>query len=76
MGIDETNGVDFAVFQMNGSMKRWCRDYMLTTLVGSPSLTWHRFSKLFLEIFLYVTLREDYHILYEHLHQGSMTLTQ
>lgn len=44
MGIVETNGVDFAAFQMIGSARRWWRDYMLTTPVGSPTLTWDQFS--------------------------------
>ncbi|XP_070040855.1 uncharacterized protein [Nicotiana tomentosiformis] len=76
MGIVETNGVDFAVFQMTGSTKRWWRDYMLTTPAGSPALTWYRFSQLFLEKFIPVTLREDYYRQLERLQQGSMIITQ
>ncbi|XP_070046930.1 uncharacterized protein [Nicotiana tomentosiformis] len=76
MGIVKTNGVDFAVFQMAGSAKRWWRDYMLTRPAGSPTLTWDKFSRLFLEKFLPITLREDYRRQFERLRQGSMIVTQ
>ncbi|XP_070034228.1 uncharacterized protein [Nicotiana tomentosiformis] len=76
MGIVETNGVDFAVFQMTSSVKRWWLDYTLTKLVGSPALTWEQFSRLFLEKFLPVTLRVDYRKQFEHLQQDNMTVTQ
>ncbi|XP_070044860.1 uncharacterized protein [Nicotiana tomentosiformis] len=76
MGIVETNGVDFAVFQMTGSAKRWWRDYTLTRPVGSPALTWEKFSRLYLDKFLPITLREDYRRQFEHLQRGSMTVTQ
>ncbi|XP_070039642.1 uncharacterized protein [Nicotiana tomentosiformis] len=76
MGIVETNGVDFAEFQMTGSAKRWWRDYILTRPVGLPALTWEQFSQLFLEKLLPITLREDFHKQFERLQQGSMTVTQ
>ncbi|XP_070032008.1 uncharacterized protein [Nicotiana tomentosiformis] len=76
MGIVETNGVDFPMFRMMGSAKRWWRDYMLTRPAGLPELTWDQFSQLFLEKYLPVTLREDYRKQFEHLQQGSMTVTQ
>ncbi|XP_070055214.1 uncharacterized protein [Nicotiana tomentosiformis] len=75
MGIVETNKVDFVVFQMMGSAKRWWRDYMLTGPAGSPALTWEQFSRLFLEKFLPITLREDYRRQFEGLQQGSMAVT-
>nr|XP_009798968.1 PREDICTED: uncharacterized protein LOC104245098 [Nicotiana sylvestris] len=40
MEIVETNGINFAAFQLSGSAKKWWRDYMLTRPVGSPALTW------------------------------------
>ncbi|XP_070036244.1 uncharacterized protein [Nicotiana tomentosiformis] len=55
MGIVETNEVDFAVFQMADSAKRWWRDSMLTRPGGSPTLTWEQFSQLFLGKFLPIT---------------------
>ncbi|XP_070034238.1 uncharacterized protein [Nicotiana tomentosiformis] len=76
MGIVETNGVDFAVFQMTGSARRWWRDYILARPVGSPALTWEQFSQLFLEKFLPITLREDYRKQFERLQQDNMTVTQ
>ncbi|XP_070035742.1 uncharacterized protein [Nicotiana tomentosiformis] len=76
MGIVETNGVDFAVFQMTDSAERWWRDFMLPRPDGSPTLTWEQFSQLFLEKFLPITLREDFRRQIERLKQGSMTVTQ
>ncbi|XP_070035697.1 uncharacterized protein [Nicotiana tomentosiformis] len=60
MGIVESNGVDFVVFLMTGSAKRWWKDYIFTRPIGSPALTWEQFSQLFLEKFLPITLRENY----------------
>ncbi|XP_070046984.1 uncharacterized protein [Nicotiana tomentosiformis] len=76
LGIVETIGVDFAVFQMTGSSKRWWRHYMLIRPARSPALTWDQFSQLFLEKLIPVTLREDYRRQFERLQQGSMTVTQ
>lgn len=59
MGIVETNGVDFAAYQTNGSAKKWWRDYLLTRPAGSPALTWDQFYQLFIEKFLPITLREE-----------------
>ncbi|XP_070034479.1 uncharacterized protein [Nicotiana tomentosiformis] len=63
-------------FSDEGSSKRWWRDFTLTRRAGSPTLTWEQFSKLFLEKFLPITLREDYRRQFERLQQGSMTVTQ
>jgi len=76
MGIVESNGVDFAVFQMTGSAKRWWKDYVFTRPVGSPALIWEQFSQLCLEKFLPITLRENYRKQFECLQQGSMSVTQ
>ncbi|XP_033512589.2 uncharacterized protein [Nicotiana tomentosiformis] len=76
MCIVESNGVDFAVYQMTSSAKRWWRDYVRGTPAGSPPLTWDQFSQLFLEKFVHVILREGYRNQFEHLQQGSMTVTQ
>ncbi|XP_070040429.1 uncharacterized protein [Nicotiana tomentosiformis] len=76
MGIVEINGVDFDVFQMTGSAKRWWRDYTLTRPVGSPTLSWEQLSQLFLEKFLPITLREEFHKQFERLQHGNMTVTQ
>ncbi|XP_070054709.1 uncharacterized protein [Nicotiana tomentosiformis] len=76
MGIVETNRVNSPVFQMTGSAKRWWRDYVLSRLAGSPSLTWDQFSQLFLEKFNPFTLREEYRRQFERLQQGGMTVTQ
>ncbi|XP_070045716.1 uncharacterized protein [Nicotiana tomentosiformis] len=59
-----------------GSAKRWWGDYMLTRQVGSPALTWEQFSRLFLDKFLPITLREDYRMQFERLQQDSLTVTQ
>ncbi|XP_070004218.1 uncharacterized protein [Nicotiana sylvestris] len=75
MGILETNGVDFAAFQMIGSAKKWWRDYLLTRPVGSSALTWDQFSHLLLEKFLHVTTQEEKRRQFEQLQQGSMIVT-
>ncbi|XP_070031979.1 uncharacterized protein [Nicotiana tomentosiformis] len=76
LGIVETIGVDFVVFQMTGSTKRWWQDYVLNRPAGSPSLTWDQFSQLFLEKIIPFTLREVYRRQFERLQQGSMAVTQ
>ncbi|XP_070002728.1 uncharacterized protein [Nicotiana sylvestris] len=76
MGIVETNGVDFAAFRLSGSAKKWWRVYCLARPAGSPSLTWDKFSQLFLEKYLPITQREDYRRQFERLQQGSITVTQ
>uniref|UniRef100_A0A1U7VE82 Uncharacterized protein LOC104215184 n=1 Tax=Nicotiana sylvestris TaxID=4096 RepID=A0A1U7VE82_NICSY len=72
MGIFEINVVDFAMFQMTSSAKRWWKDYVFTRPVGSPALTWEQFSQLFLEKFFPITMREDYHKQFERLQQESL----
>ncbi|XP_070055112.1 uncharacterized protein [Nicotiana tomentosiformis] len=37
MGIVESSGVNFIVFQMTGSAKRWWRDYIFTRPADSPA---------------------------------------
>ncbi|XP_070044819.1 uncharacterized protein [Nicotiana tomentosiformis] len=76
MGIVETNGVDFAAFQMTGFAKKWWRDYLLTRPARSPALTWDQFSQLFINRFLTITLREERRRQFERLQQGGMTVTQ
>ncbi|XP_070031845.1 uncharacterized protein [Nicotiana tomentosiformis] len=60
----------------NSSAKRWWRDFILNRPPGLPALTWEKFSRLFLEKFLPITLREDYRRQFERLQQSSMTVTQ
>ncbi|XP_070034825.1 uncharacterized protein [Nicotiana tomentosiformis] len=76
MGIVETNGFDFAVFQMTDYAKKWWIDYVVTRLFGLPSLTWDQYSQLFLEKFIPFTLREEYRRQFECLQQGGMIITQ
>ncbi|XP_070054214.1 uncharacterized protein [Nicotiana tomentosiformis] len=76
MGIVLSNGVDFEVFQMTGSTKRWWRDHVRSRPGGSMSHTWDPFLQLFLEKFIPITLREEYRRQFECLQQCSMTVTQ
>ncbi|XP_070045076.1 uncharacterized protein [Nicotiana tomentosiformis] len=76
MGIVETNGVDFAAFQMTGSSKKGWRDYLLTRPDASLALTWYQFSQLFIEKFLPITLREEHRRQFKRLQHDSMTVTQ
>ncbi|XP_070044999.1 uncharacterized protein [Nicotiana tomentosiformis] len=66
-----TNGVDFVLFQMTRSAKRWWNNFVLTRPAGLPAFTWDQFSQIFLEKFLPVTLREYYCKQFERLQQGS-----
>lgn len=52
MGIVEPNRVAFTVFQMHSSAKRIWQVYEQGRRVGSPSLTWTKFLKFFLEKFI------------------------
>ncbi|XP_070046704.1 uncharacterized protein [Nicotiana tomentosiformis] len=76
MGIVESNKVDFAVFQIHGSTKRWWEDYVRGRPAGSPPLTWDQFSQQILEKFIHFSLREEYRKQFERLPQGSMIVTQ
>ncbi|XP_070045607.1 uncharacterized protein [Nicotiana tomentosiformis] len=75
-GIVESNGVDFVMFQMTGSAKRWWKDHVRTKPASSPPHTWDQFSQLFMEKFIPFTLRDEYLKKFERLQQGSMTVTQ
>lgn len=67
MGIVESNGSDFVVFQMHGSTKRWYQKYVRGKPTGSPPLTWDQFSHIFLDKFIPFTLRKDYRNQFEHI---------
>ncbi|XP_070050826.1 uncharacterized protein [Nicotiana tomentosiformis] len=76
MGMFEFNGVDFVVFQMTSSTKRWWKDHMWSRPAGLLPHTWDQFSQLFMEKFIPFTLKEEYHMQFEHLQQGSINVTQ
>lgn len=59
LGLVESNGVDFTVFQMQGSAKMWWQTYEMGRPIGSLSLTWAKFSQLFLDKFIPLIQRDE-----------------
>ena len=44
LGLLECHEVDFTAFKMSGFAKWWWRDYIITRISGSPSLSWTLFT--------------------------------
>ena len=48
LGLVESHGFDYTVFQMTGSAKQWWRDYISSRPAGSSPLSWTQFTQVFL----------------------------
>ncbi|XP_070041288.1 uncharacterized protein [Nicotiana tomentosiformis] len=75
MGILESNGVDFATFQLEDKPRRWWHAYLLSRPAGSPPLTWNKFTHLFLEKYIPPFERDELWGQFERLRQGHMSIT-
>ncbi|XP_060210505.1 uncharacterized protein LOC132637433 [Lycium barbarum] len=62
-------------FLMIGAKLGW-RAFLETRTVGSPLLTWEEFSRVFLEKKVPFSLREKRRDRFDHLEQGSMSVTE
>ncbi|XP_070057084.1 uncharacterized protein [Nicotiana tomentosiformis] len=76
MGIVETSGVAFTTFQLSGATYQWWRVYEKGSRADAASLTWTQFTELFLREFIPQNLRDAWHVEFEQLHQGTMTISE
>ncbi|XP_070056837.1 uncharacterized protein [Nicotiana tomentosiformis] len=76
LGLVESNGVDFTTFQPKGTTKRWWQTYEEDRPVGSLSFSWAQFMHFFLEKFILLTRGNELCRQFEHLAQGSISVTQ
>ncbi|XP_070039315.1 uncharacterized protein [Nicotiana tomentosiformis] len=77
MGLVDSNIVDFTIFQMHGSTKRWWKVYEKGMPAGLLPLTWFNQAMVEgLEKFISFTKSEELHNQFECLQEGSMTVTQ
>ncbi|XP_019225152.1 PREDICTED: uncharacterized protein LOC109206748 [Nicotiana attenuata] len=75
MGILESNGVDFATFQLKGKARRWWQAYLLSRPAGLLLLTWDQFTHLFLEKYIPPSERGELRGQFERLRRGHMSVT-
>ncbi|XP_070050688.1 uncharacterized protein [Nicotiana tomentosiformis] len=76
MGIVEMSGVTFTIFQLSGAAYQWWRIYEEGSTADIASLTWTRFSELFLKEFVPHTLRDAWRTEFEQMRQGAMTVSE
>ncbi|XP_070032908.1 uncharacterized protein [Nicotiana tomentosiformis] len=76
MGIVEVSGVAFITFQLLGAAYQWWQVYEEGRLASAMPPTWAQFSKMFLKGFVPETLRDAWHIEFERLRQGTMTVSE
>ncbi|XP_070004763.1 uncharacterized protein [Nicotiana sylvestris] len=76
VGISRSSGVSFTTFQLRGAAYQWWRTYELDSPAEAASLTWTQFSYLFLRGYLPQSLKDAWRADFEHLPQGTMTVSE
>ncbi|XP_070004696.1 uncharacterized protein [Nicotiana sylvestris] len=76
MGIVEMSGVAFTTFQLRGVAYQWWRAYELGSPTELVSLTWVQFSEMFLREFIPHSLWDAWHVEFEQLCQGTMSVSE
>ncbi|XP_070029355.1 uncharacterized protein [Nicotiana sylvestris] len=76
MGIAETSGVSFTAFQLRGAAYQWWQAYELDSPAEAASLTWTQFSDIFLREYVPQILKDAWRVEFEHLRQGTMTVSE
>ncbi|XP_070031560.1 uncharacterized protein [Nicotiana tomentosiformis] len=74
MRILESHGVDFTTFQLEGRACRWWQSYLLGRPVGSPPMTWDRFTRIFLDRYIPPSHREELRFQFEQLQKDQMSV--
>ncbi|XP_070034896.1 uncharacterized protein [Nicotiana tomentosiformis] len=74
IGIVETSGVAFTMFQLKEAAYQWWRAYELCSPDDASSLSWVQFSEMFIREFVPQTLRDAWRAEFEQLHQGTMSV--
>ncbi|XP_070039525.1 uncharacterized protein [Nicotiana tomentosiformis] len=75
MSILESHGVDFTTFQLEGSARRRWQSHLLGRPAGSPPMTWDKFTRLFLNMYIPPSQREELRSQFEQLRQDQMSVT-
>ncbi|XP_070020851.1 uncharacterized protein [Nicotiana sylvestris] len=76
MGISGSSGVSFTAFQLRGAADGWWRTYELDSPDEVASLTWTQFSDMFMREFVPHSFRDAWRAEFEHLRQGTMTVSE
>ncbi|XP_070040447.1 uncharacterized protein [Nicotiana tomentosiformis] len=76
MGVTETSGVSFTIFQLRGAAYQWWRANELSNPAEAASLIWTQFSDMFLREYVPQSLRDSWHVEIEQLRQGAMTVSE
>ncbi|XP_070045839.1 uncharacterized protein [Nicotiana tomentosiformis] len=76
MGILEMSGVSFTAFQLRGAAYQWWRTYERSSPDEAASLTWTQFSEMFLREYVPQSLKDAWHVEFEQLRQGVMTVSE
>ncbi|XP_070045616.1 uncharacterized protein [Nicotiana tomentosiformis] len=76
MGIVETSGVAFTIFQLSGAAYQWWQVYEEGCPTDAASLSWTQFSEMFLREFIPQTLRDAWRAEFEQLCQGTMSVPE
>ncbi|XP_070040667.1 uncharacterized protein [Nicotiana tomentosiformis] len=75
MRIQESHGVDFTTFQLEGRARRWWQSYLLGRPAGSPPVTWGEFTQLFLDRYIPPSKKEELWYKFGQFEQGRMSVT-
>ncbi|XP_070057684.1 uncharacterized protein [Nicotiana tomentosiformis] len=70
MRILESHRVDFTIFQLEGTARRWWQSYFVGRPAYSPPKTWSQFTQFFLDRYIPPFEREELQYQFEQLEQG------
>ncbi|XP_070040392.1 uncharacterized protein [Nicotiana tomentosiformis] len=76
MGIAETSGVSFTLFELRRVAYQWWRAYELSSPAEEASLTWTQFSDIFLREYVPQSFRDSWRTEFEKLRQRAMTVSK
>ncbi|XP_070036171.1 uncharacterized protein [Nicotiana tomentosiformis] len=76
MGVAWSSVVSFTAFQLRGASYQGWRAYELGSPAEAASLTWTQFSDMFLREYVPQSLRDAWHMEFEQLRQGAMTVSE
>ncbi|XP_070049928.1 uncharacterized protein [Nicotiana tomentosiformis] len=75
MSILESHGVDFTTFQLHNRARRWWKSNLLGRPAGSPPMTGDQFTRLFLDMYIPPSQREELRLQFKQLQQGQKSVT-
>ncbi|XP_070032853.1 uncharacterized protein [Nicotiana tomentosiformis] len=76
MGIVESSGVVFTMFQLKGAAYQWWRAYELGSTTEAAALIWDQFSEMFMREFVPHSLSDAWRAEFEQLRQGALTVSE